>query len=365
MARSSSEVEYRALTNLTAELQWLVYLFKDMHSSCPLPITVSCDSQAAIHISQNTKLKKSFSETMDPITFFYTISFFLLLSVSSSNIFAESGVVGVNYGRLGNNLPSPAAVISLLKSRKINHIRLFSPDKDVLNSLRGSGVKVVLGVRNQDIRRIGNDPAYARTWIKTNIVAFKNVQFRYISVGNEVDIPRSPASAHILPAMQNLNSALKAIGIKFPESSTCKCISFAYNENRQTIKLDYALFTANRVVVTDGSKNYRNMFDAITDATYLAIEKVGGPNVRIVITESGWSSPGNGNIATIRIARTYINNMISHVSGTSGTPKRPGKSIETYVFALFNENVMTGDRTEKHFGLYYPDMRQVYPVTFR
>lgn len=126
----------------------------------------------------------------------------------------------MNYGRLGNNLPSPAAVISLLKSRKINHIRLFSPDKDVLNCLRGSGVKVVLGVRNQDIRRIGNDPAYARTWIKTNIVAFKNVQFRYISVGNEVDIPRSPASAHILPAMQNLNSALKAIGIKFPVSTT-------------------------------------------------------------------------------------------------------------------------------------------------
>ncbi|XP_026384850.1 uncharacterized protein LOC113280444 [Papaver somniferum] len=53
VARSSAEAKYRALENLTAELQWLVYLFKYMHISCPLPITVSCDSQAAIHIAQN------------------------------------------------------------------------------------------------------------------------------------------------------------------------------------------------------------------------------------------------------------------------------------------------------------------------
>ncbi|XP_026385122.1 uncharacterized protein LOC113280751 [Papaver somniferum] len=54
VARSSAEAEYRALANLTAELQWLVYLFKDMHISCPLPITVSYDIQAAIHIAQNS-----------------------------------------------------------------------------------------------------------------------------------------------------------------------------------------------------------------------------------------------------------------------------------------------------------------------
>ncbi|XP_026452006.1 uncharacterized protein LOC113352397 [Papaver somniferum] len=53
VARSSAEAEYRALENLTAELQLLVYLFKYMHISCPLPITVSCDSQAAILIAQN------------------------------------------------------------------------------------------------------------------------------------------------------------------------------------------------------------------------------------------------------------------------------------------------------------------------
>ncbi|KAI3910278.1 hypothetical protein MKX01_030104 [Papaver californicum] len=271
----------------------------------------------------------------------------LYFDYSFIEIYIEAGVVAVNYGRLGNNLPSPCPVLSHLKSKKINRIRLFSPDKDVLHALRESGINILLGVPNQDIQRIGNDPAFARTWIKTNIVAFKNFQFRYVSV-------------HIPPAMRNLNAAVKAAGIKIPVSTTIatslvvdsdgfvyimKSIVgflvanrspllvyvypyFVYNEDRQTIKLDFALFTANRVV-------------------------------------SGWPSAGNGNIATIPNARTYINNLISHVSGTSGTPKWPGKSIEIYIFSLFNENMKNGDMTEKHFGLNYPDMRQVYPVTFR
>ncbi|XP_026437143.1 uncharacterized protein LOC113335250 [Papaver somniferum] len=53
VARSSAEAEYRSMDNLTAELQWLRYLFKDLHIPCPLPITISCDNEAAIHIAQN------------------------------------------------------------------------------------------------------------------------------------------------------------------------------------------------------------------------------------------------------------------------------------------------------------------------
>ncbi|KAI3945078.1 hypothetical protein MKX01_017533 [Papaver californicum] len=319
-----------------------------------------------------------------------------------------SGNVGVNYGRQGNNLPSPAAVINLIRSRNISRIRLFSPDSDVLNALRGTGIGVVLNVPNPDIQRIGNDPDFAGNWIWQNVLSYNDVQYRYISVGNEIDIPHAPASTLILPAMKHLHNALRAAGNNTPVSTTIATSLvvdafppssgrfsdgsqnimrsiveflvanrspllvnvypyFAYSLNQQQIQLDYALFTANRVVVTDSNNQlqYRNLFDALTDATYSAIEKVGGWGVDIVITESGWPSGENGNIATIPNANTYINNLISHVSGTSGTPKRPGKSIETYIFALFNENIKPGARDEQHFGLYYPDMREIYPVTFR
>ncbi|KAI3950773.1 hypothetical protein MKW92_033342 [Papaver armeniacum] len=343
---------------------------------------------------------------MSPIMF-YELSFFAVLLVSS-NIFVEAAIVGVNYGRVGDNLPSPTAVVNLLRSKNVDKVRLFSPDSDALNALRGSGIGVVLGVPNSDVQRMGNDPSFARNWVNTNVVAFGNVQFRYISVGNEIDIPRAAESGSILPAMNNIRDALRAAGRTIPVSTTTfsglivdsfppskgrfsdgaqnimRSIVrflvdnrtpllvniypyFAYTGNPQQIPLDYALFTANRVVAIDNNNGlqYRNLFDAMTDATYAAIEKVGGSSIDIVITESGWPSGQNANIATIPNARTYVNNLISHVSGTNGTPRRPGRSIETYIFALFNENLKSGLPTERHFGLYYPDMSEIFPVTFQ
>lgn len=341
---------------------------------------------------------------MESMILFYKISFFAVLLVSS-NIFAEAGTAGVNYGRNGNNLPSPTEVVKLLRSRNVDRIRLFSPDSDALNALQGSGIQVVLGVPNPDVQRIGNDPEFARNWVNNNVLAFNDVQFRYISVGNEIEIPSAAASNAILPAMKNLNDALTAAGKTIAVSTTIKFSLveessppsngrfsggsesimrsiveflvangspllvniypyFAYNDNQQQIPLDYALFTADRVVVTDNGLQYMNLFDAMTDAAYAAIEKVGGSNVDIVIAESGWPSGENGNIATIPNAQTYVNKLISHVSGTSGTPKKPGKSIETYIFALFNENMKDGLPTERHFGLYFPDMTEIYPVNF-
>ncbi|GJN13427.1 hypothetical protein PR202_gb00129 [Eleusine coracana subsp. coracana] len=46
-----------------------------------------------------------------------------------------------------------------------------------------------------------------------------------------------------------------------------------------------------------------------------------------------------------------------------GTPKNR-QALETYVFAMFNENQKPGDATEKHFGLLYPNMSLVYPIRF-
>jgi len=50
---SSAEAEYRSLATLSSELQWLKYLLSDLSIDHPQPITIYCDSQAAIHIAEN------------------------------------------------------------------------------------------------------------------------------------------------------------------------------------------------------------------------------------------------------------------------------------------------------------------------
>ncbi|CAJ2648060.1 unnamed protein product [Trifolium pratense] len=53
VSRSSSEAEYRALSFASCELQWLVYLLKDLQVNCIKPPVLYCDNQSALHIAAN------------------------------------------------------------------------------------------------------------------------------------------------------------------------------------------------------------------------------------------------------------------------------------------------------------------------
>lgn len=73
---------------------------------------------------------------------------------------------------------------------------------------------------------------------------------------------------------------------------------FSYIGNPKDISLNYALFTSPSTVVYDGSLQYQNLFDAMLAALHGAVERIGGSNVKIVVSESGWPSAG-GFVATI------------------------------------------------------------------
>ncbi|KAK3139831.1 hypothetical protein QOZ80_5AG0391160 [Eleusine coracana subsp. coracana] len=135
---------------------------------------------------------------------------------------------------------------------------------------------------------------------------------------------------------------------------------FSYIGNQAQIDINYALFTSSGTVVQDGGNAYQNLFDALVDTFYSALEKAGAGNVKIVVSESGWPSAG-GEAATADNARTYNQNLINHVG--QGTPKRPG-GMEAYIFAMFNENQKGGAETERHFGLFNPDKSPAYQMNF-
>ncbi|OVA06117.1 Glycoside hydrolase [Macleaya cordata] len=99
----------------------------------------------------------------------------------------------------------------------------------------------------------------------------------------------------------------------------------------------------------------------MVDAFNAALEKINMSDVHVAVSESGWPSAGNDPYTSKDIAKTYNTNLINHIL-KGGTPRRPDHYYDTFVFAMFNEDLKQPAGTEQNFGLFYPNMDPVYPL---
>ncbi|CAH8362384.1 unnamed protein product [Eruca vesicaria subsp. sativa] len=329
----------------------------------------------------------------------------LLFLLSCTSILLSNATnVGLNYGLLGDNLPSPPQVINLYKSIGITKIRIFDPNVAVLNAVRGhQDISVTVGVKDQDLAALAASEEAVKTWFATNIEPYlTDVNITFITVGNEV-IP-GPLGSQVLPVVKSLTNLVDSMNLPIsittvvsmanlgqsypPSSGTFTPLAreqltpvlnflsenknvpilvnmypyFPYASDPVNIDINYATFNTNAIVVQDGPLGYTNMFDAMFDAFLWAMEKEGVKDLPLVVSETGWPSSGNGDLTTPLIASTYNGNFVKHIESGKGTPKRSNCSIDGYIFATFNENLKPAG-TEQHFGLFEPtDMKPVYKL---
>lgn len=325
---------------------------------------------------------------------------------------ADAGSVGVNYGRVADNLPSASNVVKLLKSQGIDKIKVYDTDPAVLHSLAGSGIKVTVALPDNLLFAAARSQSFANVWVQRNVAAYHpDTHIEAIAAGNEVFVEANTTTKYLVSAMENLHKALvkfnihsdvkistpialSALQSSYPSSAgsfrheliepvfkpmldflrrTGSFLMvnvypyFAYESNADVIPLDYALFRENPGVVDSGNGiRYFNLFDAQIDAVFAAMSSLKYDDLPVVVTETGWPSKGDEMEigASVSNAAAYNGNLVRRVLSGGGTPLRPKAELTVFLFALFNENQKDGPTSERNFGLFYPSQEKVYDIPF-
>ncbi|KAJ0111450.1 hypothetical protein Patl1_01521 [Pistacia atlantica] len=340
----------------------------------------------------------------------FLFAFILLFSVSSARI---SGKVGICYGQLGDNLPSPSDSVKLIQSLKATRVKIYDANPKILKALKNTDIQASIMLPNNLIVNISSSQTLADKWVQKYVLPYySDTKIRYLLIGNEIlSAPDNLTWSSLVPAMRKIRHSLKTLGApkikvgtplamdvlqsSFPPSngtfrsdvsdSIMKPMLqflnrtksfffvdvytyFPWISDPKNINLDYALLQASNITYTDPVTNltYTNLFDQMVDALVFAMRRLGYPDIRIWIAETGWPNGGDYDQigANIYNAATYNRNIVKKLTARPpiGTPARPGWVIPSFIFSLYNENQKPGPGTERHFGLLYPNKTNVYEI---
>ncbi|KAK9216696.1 hypothetical protein WN944_008706 [Citrus x changshan-huyou] len=232
-------------------------------------------------------------------------SLFILLNILIGiNIARSEPFIGINYGNLGDNLPSPEDTVKLLQSTSIQKIRLYSPDIPMIKALANSGIDIVVGTQNSEIPALASDPNAAKTWINTNVLPFYPASNIFlIMVGNEISLDEN-FRKQLLPAMQNMQNALDAgsLGGKIKVSTVHSMSVLSHSDPPSSGEFQTWL-----VDVMKGFLGFNNAtgspfvinpypyyaYNSDPRPARSALNSLGYNNVEIVVTETGWPSKGD------------------------------------------------------------------------
>ncbi|XVF19709.1 hypothetical protein REPUB_Repub11eG0134100 [Reevesia pubescens] len=333
----------------------------------------------------------------------------ILLTFSDSAVLIVGLGVGINYGQIANNLPTPSRVSYLLRSLNISRVKLYDADPNVLVAFSNTNVDFIIGLGNEYLQNM-TDPIKAQNWVLQRVQPhLPQTRITCITVGNEVFKTNDHQLwSNLLPAMQTVYNTLVNLGldkqvtvttahsfdilsVSFPPSAGAfrqdlgeylhailnfhaqikspflinAYPYFAYKDKPNEVPLDYVLFQPNQGTVdTITNLKYDNMLYAQVDAVYSAIKALGHTDIEVRVSETGWPSRGDENEvgATPENAGLYNGNLLKRIEEKQGTPAKPNVPIDIYVFALFNENLKSGPASERNYGLYYPDGSPVYNI---
>eukprot|EP00250_Pteridium_aquilinum_P017690 c23743_g1_i1 orf=298-1572(-) len=149
----------------------------------------------------------------------------LMLALVSTSVFAltsaSKGKIGADYGLNGDNLLSPVQAVALIRAKGINAVTVLEARPDVTRAFAGSGISLTITVSNRDVPAVARNLREAISWVREQVLPFPASGISAVIVGNRWLDHSIHDPFLLVPAMQNIHSALSALllgGIKVSTS---------------------------------------------------------------------------------------------------------------------------------------------------
>ncbi|GMY35975.1 glucan endo-1,3-beta-glucosidase 8 [Fagus crenata] len=142
----------------------------------------------------------------------------LLLCLVFMAMFYNGLSVGVNWGTQATQQLPPDKVVKMLKDNGFKKLKLFEADERILGALIGTDIEVMLGIPNNMLQMMCEDPGAAASWVDANVTSYSytgGVHIKYVAVGNEpfLESYNGTYLPCTLPALRNIQQALDHAGM--------------------------------------------------------------------------------------------------------------------------------------------------------
>ncbi|KAL3637200.1 hypothetical protein CASFOL_019499 [Castilleja foliolosa] len=319
-----------------------------------------------------------------------------------------NGAIGLNWGRENAQRLLPSTVVDILLQNNVPQARIYTSQPDILQAFCGSGINLTISILN--IKAITNDTDI-QSWVQKNVKFFGPANIRRVYIGNYVYDKINPQinlfEAH-LKAVKAIQAALNSVGyadhikVNLPLSHNILKDNITRPSDadfrddlkpliKETIRHladkgapfvlqmfpilyitenkldpDFAFVGGgSRHVVRDvGGAVYTNVFEFMYDSIVWALEKAGAPSdMEVVVGHVGWPTDGYPG-ANTSTAERFFKGFLPFVKSNKGTPKRPGRSIDTYLHSLTDEPKNSAQQPpfSRHWGIFRSNGEPKYKI---
>jgi hypothetical protein len=79
--------------------------------------------------------------------------------------------LGVNWGTISSDPLSNSIVVQMLKDNNFAKVKLFDANSDVIESMRGTNLEVMVGITNDMLAALAGSVDAATAWVQQNVTA--------------------------------------------------------------------------------------------------------------------------------------------------------------------------------------------------